>query len=56
MTVLRVCYRKNVRFGEDHYLTKHLPLIGRIMQPCDVKAVEVPRGAPDVMIGELTGA
>ena len=43
MTVLRVCYRKNVRFDENYYLTKHLPLVGRIMQPYDVKAVEVMR-------------
>jgi uncharacterized protein (TIGR02118 family) len=49
MTVLRVGYKSGIRFDEDYYLTKHIPLAGRVMGPFGVKAVEVVRivGTPD---------
>jgi uncharacterized protein (TIGR02118 family) len=49
MTVLRVFYKHGVRFDEDYYLSKHLPLASAIMGPFGVKNVEVVKisAAPD---------
>jgi uncharacterized protein (TIGR02118 family) len=41
MTVLRVCYKHDVRFDEAYYVSKHLPLTAGIMGPYGVKGVEV---------------
>jgi uncharacterized protein (TIGR02118 family) len=43
MTVLRVCYKHGVRFDEDYYISKHLPLTGSVMGPHGVKSVEMMR-------------
>ena len=41
MAILRVCYRHGVRFDEQYYVTKHLPLAGGIMGPFGVTGVEM---------------
>jgi uncharacterized protein (TIGR02118 family) len=41
MAILRVCYRHGVRFDEQYYVTKHLPLVGGIMGPFGVTGVEM---------------
>ncbi len=41
MTVLKVCYKHGVRFDEDYYISKHLPLAGSVMGPYGLKRVEV---------------
>jgi uncharacterized protein (TIGR02118 family) len=43
MTVLRVCYKHGVRFDEDYYISKHLPLTGSVMGPHGLKSVEMVR-------------
>jgi uncharacterized protein (TIGR02118 family) len=41
MTVLKVCYKHGVRFDEDYYVSKHVPLSVRIMGPYGLKGVEM---------------
>lgn len=41
MTVLRVCYKHGVRFDEDYYTSKHLPLVGTVMGPYGVSRIEM---------------
>ena len=41
MTVLRVCYRHGVRFDEQYYLGKHLPMAGAIMGALGMKKAEI---------------
>lgn len=41
MAVLRVCYRQDVRFDEAYYISKHLPLVRRVMGPHGLITVEV---------------
>jgi uncharacterized protein (TIGR02118 family) len=43
MTVLRVCYKQGIRFDEDYYLSKHLPLAAGAMGPHGLKNVEMVR-------------
>jgi|HubBroStandDraft_2_1064218.scaffolds.fasta_scaffold666633_2 uncharacterized protein (TIGR02118 family) len=43
MTVLRVCYKQGVRFDEDYYISKHLPLTAGVMGPHGLKNVEMVR-------------
>ena len=43
MTVLRVGYKTGVSFDEHYYLTKHIPLAGRVMGPFGATNVEVVR-------------
>jgi uncharacterized protein (TIGR02118 family) len=31
MTVLRVCYKQGVRFDQNYYISKHMPLVSRII-------------------------
>ena len=41
MAVLRVCYRQDVRFDEAYYVSKHLPLVKRVMGPHGLTSMEV---------------
>ncbi len=41
MTVLRVCYKHGIRFDEDYYVSKHVPLAGSVMAPHGLKSVEL---------------
>lgn len=41
MTILRVCYRSGMRFDEDYYLSKHVPLARDVMQPHGLTNIEV---------------
>jgi uncharacterized protein (TIGR02118 family) len=41
MTVLKVCYKHGVRFDENYYVSKHVPLSARIMGPHGLKGVEM---------------
>ena len=41
MTVLRVCYKHDVRFDEAYYVSKHMPLVAGVMGPHGVKGVEM---------------
>lgn len=41
MTVLRVCYKQGVRFDEDYYTSRHLPLVADVMGPFGVSQVEL---------------
>jgi uncharacterized protein (TIGR02118 family) len=43
MTVLRVCYKHGVRFDENYYISKHLPLTGSVMGPHGVTNLEMVR-------------
>jgi uncharacterized protein (TIGR02118 family) len=41
MTVMRVCYKAGVRFDEQYYTSKHLPMVGSVMGPYGVSRVEM---------------
>ena len=41
MTVLRVCYKRGIRFDETYYVSKHLPLAGSVMGPHGLKNIEM---------------
>lgn len=41
MAVIRVCYKRGVRFDEAYYVSKHLPLAGSVMGPHGMTSVEV---------------
>ena len=41
MTVLRVCYRQGVRFDEQYYFEKHIPMAAAIMGALGMKKAEV---------------
>jgi uncharacterized protein (TIGR02118 family) len=43
MTVLRVCYKHGVRFDEDYYISKHLPLSAGVMGPHGLDRAEMVR-------------
>ena len=45
--VLRVCYKSGVRFDEDYYVSKHLPLAASIMGPYGVTNIELLRIGPN---------
>jgi uncharacterized protein (TIGR02118 family) len=41
MTVLKVCYKYGVRFDENYYLSKHVPLAASAMGAHGLKGVEM---------------
>jgi uncharacterized protein (TIGR02118 family) len=41
MMVLKVCYKHGVRFDEEYYVSKHLPLATSVMAPNGLKKVEM---------------
>jgi uncharacterized protein (TIGR02118 family) len=41
MTVLKVCYKHGVRFDENYYVLKHLPLAQSAMSRHGLKGVEM---------------
>lgn len=43
MTVLRVCYKQGVRFDENYYVSKHLPLSAGVFGPHGLRNVEMVR-------------
>lgn len=47
MTVLRVCYRQGVRFDEQYYVSRHLPLVGSVLGPHGVTNIEMVKIGPN---------
>jgi uncharacterized protein (TIGR02118 family) len=43
MAVVRVCYKSGARFDEAYYMSSHLALAMRIMEPLGLRHVEVMR-------------
>jgi uncharacterized protein (TIGR02118 family) len=43
MTVLRVCYKSGIRFDDDYYVSRHVPLAAEVMGPHGVVHIEVVR-------------
>lgn len=43
MTIVRVGYKSGVRFDEQYYLTKHIPMANGVMAPFGIKGVEIMR-------------
>jgi uncharacterized protein (TIGR02118 family) len=43
MAVVRVCYKSGARFDEDYYVSRHLGLATRIMEPLGLRNLEVMR-------------
>jgi len=43
MTILRVCYKYGIRFDQDYYVSRHLPLAATVFGPHGLKNVEVMR-------------
>lgn len=46
MFVLRVCYKSGVRFDEQYYMAKHLPLAASVLGPFGLKNVEMMKVQP----------
>jgi uncharacterized protein (TIGR02118 family) len=41
MTVLKVCYKHGIRFDEEYYISKHVPLATSVMAPGGLRKVEM---------------
>jgi uncharacterized protein (TIGR02118 family) len=47
MAVVRVCYKSGARFDEEYYVSTHLALTTRIMQPLGLRSMEMMRVSPN---------
>jgi uncharacterized protein (TIGR02118 family) len=43
MAVVRVCYKSGARFDVDYYVSSHLALATRIMEPLGLRSMELVR-------------
>jgi uncharacterized protein (TIGR02118 family) len=46
MTVLRVFYQQGVKFNEDYYVSKHLPMVRGVFRSLGVRSIEIIKALP----------